>query len=193
MWSPSSERKWERNRLHLTKSPRSSFLPVLLSRKMTDMIDCCQSCDFPCSLELGQKGQAGIDRCVLCMNWHRVRVIIASAWEVFLHTLFCRRNVAATGGLFLPLDACIVMWLFQPSQVVPWLPSVDGGEKEMAMRVGWLRGSLCWERGSPDRRWVSCWKFRKPKWLISFMMPWSCLLHILDSSYSPTGLLVTSI
>lgn len=125
MWSPSSSRrKWEREIDYTSQSLQGHHFSLSCwNRKMTDMIDCCQSCDFLLlSWNWDRKGQVGIDRCVLCMNWHRVRVIIAML-QMCSCTLFSAAGtLLLQGGSFLPLDACIVMWLFQPSQVVPWLP-----------------------------------------------------------------------
>lgn len=195
MWSPSSsERKWERNRLYLTKSPRSSFFPCLAERKMTDMIDSCQSCDF-LLLYWNWNRKARLALIGVChdMNWHRIRVIIAMTRMCSCTVFSAAGTLLLLGASLLPLDACIVTWLcFSPLKWSAGSP-VDRGEKEMSLCVGWLRGSPAGREGVWDRWWVSCWKFRKPKWLISSAMPRSFLLHILDSTYGPTGLLVTSI
>lgn len=160
---------------------------------MTDMIDCCQSCDF-LLLSWNWDRKARLALIDVCYAWTGTELesSLPCCRCVLAHSFLPQERCCYRGALFFLLMPVLLCDSFSPLKWSPGSP-VDGGEKEMAMWVGWLRGSPAGSEGVRDRRWVSCWKFRKPKWLISFAMPWSCLLHILDSSYSPTGLLVTSI
>lgn len=149
MWGPSSsERKWERNRLYLTKSPRSSFFPCLAERKMTDMIDSCQSCDFLLLYwNWNRKARLALIDVCCDMNWHRIRVIIAMIRMCSCIVFSAAGTLLLLGASFLPLDACIVTWLFQSSQVVRWLPCRQRWEGDG--HVCWMAQRFtCWEGGS---------------------------------------------
>lgn len=83
------------------KAPRLSFLPILLNRKMLDMVDSCQSCSGPLFFwKQNKKTMLPLTDMCCDMSWHSILVIVAVYGVHSCASFPVAGTVASTGGVF---------------------------------------------------------------------------------------------